>query len=346
MTKRMLIAAAAAVVLALGGFWFVVATPAGQDFALSRAAGALAGGMSPNFDGLRVFMCGSSSPLLAPGRAQACVAVTAGSDLYVIDAGAGAAATMQFSGLPTRNLRAILLTHFHSDHITGIPDVNLNSWVAGRTGPLRLVGPEGVARVAAGFNEALALDRGYRVAHHGPGLMPPAAGILVPETVAPGVVLQDGDLTVTAFPVQHPPIEPALGFRFDFRGRSVVISGDTVVTADVARHARGADLLLHDAMSLPIVRALEAAARDAGIERLATVLADIQTYHAPAAELGDLAERTGAGVLALYHLVPAPRNFLMEQVFRRDLPSGAVLTRDGMTFELPAGGTDIVVEAP
>ena len=91
---------------------------------------------STDFDGLKITLCGTSSPLPAPGRAQACVAVETPEHLYLIDAGSGSAATANLAGIPTAKLRAILLTHFHSDHISDIGDFNLNSWVAGRPAPL------------------------------------------------------------------------------------------------------------------------------------------------------------------------------------------------------------------
>ena len=334
-----------AVLLAAGG-WFVTHTRSGQDWLLARVIPLFFGGPPvTSFDGLRVFLCGTASPLIAPGCAQSCVAVMAGDDLYIVDAGMSAAATFQFNGETLAPARALLLTHFHSDHITGIPDINLNSWVAGRAQPLRVLGPTGVERVVAGLNEAFALDYVYRTAHHGKELLPPELAPMAAETIAPGVVLEDDGLIVTAFPVDHRPVSPAVGYRFDYRGRSVVVSGDTVVTESLRDAAQGADLLLHDVLSLPIVQAMQAAAQSAG-SRLAKIMADIPSYHALASELGALAESANVGRLAVYHFVPMPRNYLMEQIYRRELPSDAVLTVDGMVFELPAGSQDIVIHTP
>lgn len=345
---KALLPIAAAVALALAAAaWFFAGTRTGQDVLLERfAAAGPDRAATPRVEGLRVFMCGTSSPLGAPGRAQACVAVTAGDALYLVDAGTGSNDVMQFAGEPLQPLRAILLTHFHSDHIAGIADFNLASWVAGRPAPLRIVGPAGVERIAAGFNEAFALDRRYRVAHHGPELLPPELGVLEAEAVAAGIILEHDGLRITAFPVDHSPVEPAFGYRFDHGGRSVVVSGDTVVVETLRAAAQDADLLLHDALSLPIVRAAEARARQAGRTRQATILRDIQDYHAAVRDLPALAASADVGMLALYHLVPAPRNFLLERVFARDLPDDAVLTADGMVFELPPGTDAIHVHAP
>ncbi len=322
-----------------------VHTRAGQDFVLQRMVAAAmrrSPGSAPD-GGLRVWVCGSSSPLPAPNRAQACLAVSVGDRLYVVDAGAGSPQVALLQGVPLEDLRGIFLTHFHSDHVAAVGDFNLLSWVAGRAQRLEVIGPEGVERIVSGLNELYALDGQYRVKHHGAGLLPPGLHELVPRRIEPGVVLDEDGLVITAFPVDHRPVEPAVGYRFDYGGRSVVITGDTVVTEELVAAAQGADLLLADAISMPIVKALEKGAREAGRERQARILADIQDYHASTSSLGDAVERAGVRRLALYHLVPAPRNVLMEQIFLRDLPSGTILTEDGMVFDLPPGTTDLVV---
>lgn len=327
--------------------WYLVGTASGRAVLLARAAqDAVAGGPRTEFDGLRVFLCGTGSPLAAPGRAQACVAVTAGESLYVVDAGAGSHATMQLERQPTRHLRAVLVTHLHTDHVTGIPDFNLMSWVDGRPAPLEVYGPSGVERLVGGFNEAFAPDRAYRVAHHGEELLPPELGVMVPVPIEPGILHEGRGLTITAFEVDHAPVAPAFGYRFDYRGRSVVVSGDTVVTGGLEQAARGADLLLQDVLSLPLVRAVEEAALAADRPRVAKIFADIPSYHAHASELDALARLTGVRMLAVYHYVPPPRNAVMERVYRSELPDGTILTRDGMVFELPAESTEIRVVEP
>lgn len=336
------LAAVLALVLVAAGA--VLIFPALQDRLLARfAEQAFSTQRPPPYDGLQVFMCGTSSPLPAPDRAQACVAVTAGADLYLVDAGARSPHTFNLAGVPLDNLRAILLTHFHSDHIAAIGDFNLLSWVGGRPQPLQVIGPQGVAQVADGFNLAYAQDSAYRTAHHGAALMPPHLSRLQPRTIEPGVVLDKDGLTITAFTVDHAPIEPAVGYRFDYRGRSVVVSGDSVAAPSLRQAAEGADLLLHDAISLPIVRTMEAGARAAGRERQAKILYDIQDYHASTDSVYALAQEAGVGRLGLYHFVPPPRNALLEIIFRRDAPPGVLFTEDAMRISLPAGRKDIEV---
>ena len=317
----------------------------GQDWLLEKAvtAGMQRPAVMDNYEGLKVFLCGTSSPLPAPGRAQACVAVLAGESLYLVDAGAGSAQVAAVNRLPLERLEAAFLTHFHSDHIAALPEFNLNSWVAGRPKPLAVFGPEGVTEVIAGLNKAYRLDRTYRVDHHGAELLPPHLGVMQPELMEPGMSHERGNLTITSFRVNHDPVHPAVGYRFDYRGRSVVISGDTIITPGLIEAATGADLLLQDSLSLPIIKSFEKASAGSRMEK---IFFDIQDYHAHTSELSDLLEQTGVRQLALYHLVPPPQNALFEKTFMRDVPQGTVLTRDAMIFELPANSDKVIMVDP
>jgi len=313
----------------------------GQDWLLEKAVTAAMKRPSTmdNYEGLKVFLCGTSSPLPAPDRAQACVAVLAGESLYLVDTGAGSARVAAIGRLPLERLEAVFLTHFHSDHIAALPEFNLNSWVAGRPKPMAVFGPAGVSEVVDGLNNAYRLDLTYRVAHHGEELLAPNLGVMKAQLMEAGTVIDMGDLTITSFQVNHDPVRPAVGYRFDYRGRSVVISGDATITPGLIEAANGADLLLQDSLSLPIIKSLEKASAGSRMEK---ILLDIQDYHAHTSDLSALAAQSGVRQLALYHLVPPPQNALFEKIFSRDLPQGTVLTRDGMIFELPAESEDVV----
>lgn len=296
------------------------------------------------YDGLKITLCGTSSPLPAPGRAQACVAVETPKHLYLVDAGSGSAATANLAGVPTEKLRGILLTHFHSDHISDIGDFNLNSWVAGRPQPLQVIGPDGVDRIVEGLNITYELDRGYRVSHHGAEFLNPELGILQSRSINEGVIVDEDGLRITAFEVSHPPIEPAFGYRLDYGGRSVVISGDSLVTDKIVEISDGADVVLHDAMELQLVQTAENVLRNAGVTRTARVLHDIQDYHATTEDLQRLVDEAEIGLLALYHLVPAPRNAMAVAAFNRSIPEGALITEDAMVISLPSGSEDILID--
>jgi ribonuclease Z len=245
----------------------------------------------------------------------------------------------------------VLLTHFHSDHIGELGNVGMQTWALGRAAPLPVYGPPGVQAVVSGFETAFALDTGYRVAHHGADLVPPEARTLVARTVPvpkegeAALVLQDGDVRVTAFLVNHAPVAPAYGYRIDYAGRSVVVSGDTSKDENLIRHARGADLLVHDALAAQLIGAGRDAAAAAGIERRARILGDIIGYHATPVEAAEVAAASGARLLVLSHLVPGPRNAIMRHLFLRGVEAAwdgeVLLGEEGMHFRLPGNSEAI-----
>jgi ribonuclease Z len=322
--------------------------PAVQDVLLARGTAAVAERGSaafPESTSLRVYVCGSASPL-GMGQAQACIAVVTPEHFYLIDSGAGSTDNINRLGLPTKRLQGLLLTHFHSDHIAEIYEVNLGSWVRGRPTPLTVYGPRGVDEVTKAVNAGYRQDRIYRTGHHGEDLLPPALGVLQHNTIAPGVIVEDGDLKITAYVAEHPPIEPAVGYRFDYRGRSVVISGDSNVNGETLKIVDGADLLLHDALSLPTVTALSEALGAVGQTRQSKIVADVMDYHASTDSLIELGEKSNVGLVAFYHLVPVPLNFVLEDVFTRGVPDNFLLAEDLMWFELPIDSDDIIVKRP
>jgi ribonuclease Z len=301
-------------------------------------------------DGLHVVLCGSGSPLPDPTRAGPCTMVIAGNRLFVVDAGEGGARNLTLMGLPTGRIERLFLTHFHSDHIDGMGPLLLLRWSGkpNRT-PLPISGPAGVERVVAGFNLAYAQDNGYRTAHHGPALMPPAGAGAVPTPFAiagaPVVVLNDRGLKVTAFPVDHDPVEPAVGYRFDYKGRSVVISGDTAPSSSLNTAARGTDLLVHEALQPRLVARLTEALAARGISNTAQITRDILNYHSSPEQAADAARAAGAKQLLLTHIVPplplrfAYPAFLGKAADHFDGP--ITIGEDGMIFSLPAGSRAI-----
>ena len=345
--KKTLIILIALLVL-VGGGRALLKIPAIQDRLLELGTNRIAERGArpfPESENLRVYVCGSASPL-GMGQAQACIAVVTPEHFYLIDSGAGSTDNVSLLGLPMSRLDGLFLTHFHSDHIAEIYEVNLNSWVQGRPQPLTIYGPQGVDEVTDAVNSGYRQDRIYRTGHHGADLLPPALGVLEHETIAPGVILEDGDLKITAYVGEHPPIEPAVGYRFDYRGRSVVISGDSNVNSNTIKIIDGADLLLHDALSLPTVSSLSKALGAAGQSRQSKIVSDVMDYHASAESLIDLGKKSDVDMVAFYHLVPVPPTSLLKNVFMRRAPDNFLLAEDLMWFELPIGSDEIVVNRP
>lgn len=304
-------------------------------------------------DGLHVFMCGSGSPLPDPTRAGPCVGVIAGSHVMVFDTGSGGARRLGRMGFPVGRLEKVYLTHLHSDHIDGLGELMLQAWVGGsRSAPLPIAGPEGVGDVVAGFNMAYRLDSTYRTAHHGAQIANPAGFGGVAEVIgAPTgaghaqVLVDRDDLRVTVIAVNHAPVSPAFGYRIDYKGRSVVLSGDTVYSADLVAAASRADVLFHEALRPSMVVEMRDAAEKRGQTHIAKVMGDILDYHASPEDAARAAADAKARRLVIYHLVPPLPSSMLDAAFLGDAPklfSGPIqVAEDGLLVSLPAGGTAI-----
>jgi ribonuclease Z len=256
----------AGLVVALAGV-LLFRIPAVQDILVRRMVARL---MVPADwllapDALRVALCGTSAPLPHPRRAKSCTAVFAAGRFWIVDTGPSSWNNLALWRVDAAKIGGIFYTHFHSDHIAELGEFNLQTWAGGRPAPLRVFGPPGVERLVAGFREAYALDTRYRIAHHGAEFLPEATARMEPVAVVaegpdPVVVLEEDGLRITAFPVDHRPIVPAYGYRFDWRGRSVVVSGDTTKTPTLVAAASGADVLVHEAQANHLIAAIGDAA--------------------------------------------------------------------------------------
>jgi ribonuclease Z len=310
-------------------------------------------------DGLRVLLCGTSAPFADPHRAQSCTAIIAGGHYYLVDTGPGSGRNLELWQLRGRELSAVFLTHFHSDHIGDLGEVNTNAWLAGHPGSLQVFGGPGVERVVDGFNEAYSLDQGYRTANSGAQLLPPSAdemqahviemqGAPTPAKDRRSLPMYFGDLTVTAIEVNHDPAEPAYGYRFDYHGRSVVVSGDTNFHPPLAVAAQGADVLVHEAQSQHLVQLIQKAAANVGNARIAQTMNDIQHYHTDPLDASRIANQAGVKLLVFTHLDPPPSNALLYWMFYRGLNKHCygnwMSGRDGTLIDLPIGSTKVIVE--
>lgn len=345
-------------VLALVAIWTVVIrVPAVQDRLVDRGIETLMGQQDATAalfedDALRVLVCGSSSPLPSPDRAKACVAVFAAGKFWVVDTGPGSWNNLAQWRIPGRRIGAVLLTHFHSDHIGELGEFNMMTWVDGREGPLQVFGPPGVERVVAGFAEAYALDTGYRIEHHGAELLPLDRSRMQARAIAstePTVIVEDAGLTITMFRVDHAPVRPAVGYRFDFAGRSVVVSGDTVVSPELTEVAKGADVLVHEAQANHLVAKIGAAAAKNDRPRTAKIMSDIPDYHTTPVEAARVANEAGVGLLIFNHLTPPPPAKIIEPVYLRGVAEvrakGWTLAQDGLIVTLPRGSDVITIDS-
>jgi ribonuclease BN (tRNA processing enzyme) len=262
-------------------------------------------------DTTRVVLLGSGTPNAEPDRSGTAVAVVVGETSYIVDFGPGvvrrASAAYQkgIAGLEVSKLTTAFLTHLHSDHTTGYPDLILTPWVLGRDRPLTVFGPRGLRAMTEHILEAYKEDIGVRIN----GLEPiNTQGYRVDvHEIESGVVYKDSNVTVRAFPVHHGAWHHAFGYRFETRDRVVVISGDRTPRVDIAQHCQGCDVLVHEVYS---------------VKGFKTRPAVWQAYHADShtssIELGKLAARVRPKVLVLYHqlLWGATPQDVLEEIHR------------------------------
>lgn len=307
-------------------------------------------------DALRVAICGSSAPLPSASRAKACVAVFAGGRYWVVDAGPESVENLVLWGIPLSEIGGVLLTHFHSDHIGDLGELQLQTWAGGRKAPLAVYGGPGVEEVVDGFNRAYRLDQGYRTAHHGEKVMPGAtwgmvahtvelAGAATPAKDRQSTVYEGGGLRITALEVDHAPIAPAYAYRFDYKGRSAVVTGDLKYHRPLVDGARGADLLVSEAISRSMTKSLEEAAHAGERDRTAAIMHDVQDYHISPEEAATIANDAGVKMLAYYHLLPAPDGLLPLRLFSQGVnavrPQGWTIAEDGSLYTLPLSSTEV-----
>ena len=213
--------------------------------------------------------------------------------------------------------------------------------------------PVGVDKLARGLNLAYENDHGFRKAHHDHGAFrfDILAGLLKAKVVTIPVGKEtapawtDGDLIVTAIRVAHDPISPAFAYRFDYKGRSVVISGDTRPWPSLATASKGADVLIHEAQNADMTRQMASGLAMLGNARMSSLMTDTLTYHTTPVEAADLARAAGVKVLVLSHLTQAGLPFYTPEAFTRGMDAGSKLdwrlAADGMTIDLPAGSAEI-----
>ncbi len=302
-------------------------------------------------DGLHLALCGAGGPLPDPKRSGPCVAVVAGKQLFVVDTGTNGLRNLLRMRYPVGKIQAVLITHFHSDHIDGLGELSTLRWVNGNnTQPLPVIGPEGVQQVVEGFNIAYKQDSMGRNGHHGDKVAPLSGfGMIarpfpVPATGQLETVYNEGEVKIQALVVDHGPVKPAVGYLFTYKDRTVLISGDTSKSANLQHFAQGVDLLVHEALARNIVDLMHDTAARVGAENLAKITADIQNYHATPVEAAEIARDAGVGHLLYYHIVPPLILPGMEAAWLvgvDDVFPNYTLGQDGTSFSMPAGSKEV-----
>tara|TARA_B100000575_G_scaffold267045_1_gene244813 strand:+ start:1661 stop:2707 length:1047 start_codon:yes stop_codon:yes gene_type:complete len=329
--------------------FFVFNSPKVQDKLIIVAAKKLS--QTPDFfenydDDLKLVICGSRSPLPSSGRAETCVLVQAGNDIYLFDIGNGGATNLSDYRVPWQKLKSVFISHFHSDHFSDLNDIHLQTWIGGqRKEKLKVYGPEGIDIITRGFELANSFDYSYRTEHHGNDIAP-----LIYAGFNP-IVFKDyeeiktptNDFKVIPFSVNHSPIDLAYGFKIIYKDRSIVISGDTIINDNLKKYSQDVDVLVHDVMSPHLLNMLS---DNVDNEVGKIIFKDVTTYHAPVDEVGKLAVELNVGHLIAYHAVPAPTNRLMEKVFYRNMDkilNNWTPSNDGTYVILPTNSEEIII---
>ena len=239
-----------------------------------------------------IVMLGTGTPRPLPNVWGPATAVLVGNRVFLVDAGVGVERRLAAAGLPVNGVTAAFITHLHSDHVLGLPDLIFTSWVVGRSRPFPVYGPHGLASMTEHLYAAFSED--IRVRTEGLEHESPDGYRIDVHEIEPGVVYDSGGVRVTAFLVNHGEWREAYGYRFDTPGRSIVLSGDTRPSDELVRMATGVDVLIHEAQPSD--------STDHPGNRTATEWATyVRAYHTTARQLGELAARAHPGLLVVYH---------------------------------------------
>ncbi len=319
--------------------YFSLSTKLVQEFFLraifeSRFDAAREYDANINFDELEIFFCGSGSPLSLNPEAAQCIALIVGKDIYVFDSGENSFGKISKS-YPPQNIKAVFISHAHSDHIADLDELNLSRWVNGATSPLRVYGSSEIINVTEGINLAYKNDENYRVDHHGEEFVSPKNRSLIAVTHKPfnepNLIFKDENIVVESFLVDHYPVKDAIGFKILFGNKKIIVSGDTEITENVFSLVDGADILIHDGMIKEHVSFLEKVAKENNTKRAETAFHDIVSYHADVIDIKRNLEDKNLGLLVINHLVP-PKNPIGTRYIKdlfSDVSYNFLLARDG-----------------
>lgn len=282
---------------------------------------------------ITVTLLGTGCPPAVMNRFGPSILVEAGGQKLLFDAGRGALQRLNQLKVKWQDVNGVFLTHLHSDHVVGFPDLWLTGWLTpGRTVPLRVWGPRGTTRMMSLLEQAFEFDIRIRLYDDRPS---PDGIVLLAQDIVEGVVYDTGGVKVTAFLVDHAPITPAFGYRIDHAGRSVVLSGDTRVSENLVKHAQGVDLLVHEVASPATFQRAGAAP-----ERAKSVVA----HHVTPEQAGEVFTRTKPRLAVYSHIVlPTATEHDLIPPTRTTYSGPLELGEDLMVIEV---GERIVVRKP
>lgn len=263
-------------------------------------------------DGLHVGLCGAGGQFLVdPKRSEPCTLVLAGTTLFVIDVGNKSTQNIEAMGFGAGEVKTILLTHFHSDHINGLGQLlNWNWMLSKNSEQLPVFGPEGIKIVVDSINAAYSFDKKYKVlqlsektlSENSFGGRSITLNFHSKDQILN--IYKSQDLEIDAFPVDHPSTHPSLGYIFRYKDRSVLISGDTLKSKNIIKYGKNIDLLVHDAVSPTLMKNYEEGALKSGMSNVADIFSAVSLQHATPENAASTALETNAKYLLLTGITP------------------------------------------
>lgn len=282
---------------------------------------------------IKVTLLGTGAPTPVIDRFGPSILVEAEDRKFVFDVGRGSLQRLTQIKVKQREIEGVFFTHLHSDHIVGFPDFWLTGWLTGqRIAPLQVWGPEGTREMSSSLEKAFEFDIKIRISDDKAS---PDGVVINAEDIKEGIVYEKNGVKITAFEVDHAPVKPAFGYRIDYAGRSVVLSGDTRRSENLIKYAQGVDLLIHEIVS---EEALKRTQQNA--ERVKSVVA----HHTSPEQAGEIFSKTKPKLAVLSHIVPPTANEAdLIPLIRKTYSGALVLGEDLMVIEV---GEKIVIRRP
>jgi ribonuclease Z len=273
-------------------------------------------------EAVRVTLLGTGAPPPNPARRGPATLLSLGEERFLVDCGSGAGVQLVRAGVRPLDWPRVFITHHHSDHIIDLGHLLITRWIVGQNAPLEVFGPAGTRRHVEKLLDYLDWDIEVR-RHHMPDRRPPAVRV---TEIEEGRVLEVGGVTVSAFLVEHDPVKPALGYRFEGGGRTVVLSGDTRPAENLIRWSRGADVLVHECCEMRHTSWVPGC----GWPTREAKVRDLAAYHTQPEQLGLVARDARPATLVAYHLMPGSVPAEIEAAVRAHFTGPLVIGEDLM----------------
>jgi len=293
-------------------------------------AGLAGTALAQNF---KVTLLGTGNPRPVMSRFGPSILVEAGNEKLIFDCGRGAIQRLYQLKVPFSAITGLFLTHLHSDHTVGIPDLWLTGWVMGRATPLPVWGPKGTKSMMKNLQKAYAFD--IHIRRDVDTKLPGAGAEVIAKDIQEGVVYDNGGVKVTAFLVDHGEIKPAFGYRIDYAGHSVTLSGDTRPSENLIKCAQGTDVLIHEVVDVPSYISLS---KSDNPEQEKKIIG----HHTTAEQAGIIFSRVRPKLAVYSHIVPSDASDVVAHT--RPTYSGPLLLgEDLMSIDV---GEKIIVNNP